>query len=406
MMKLIQGKNMKRITKLSLVASLALTSSLYAESLSEAFANSKFKGEIKTEYSTSDFLGNSDSDDIWAVGGSLGVVTGDFYGIKAGATFQASSILSEDNNNGVFAGDLDASGAALSEAYLEYTLSNTSLKAGRQYITTPLVSTSLETKSSETLLKDSFEAYVLTNTDIPGTTLVAGYIDKYQAKTDMNGDIGDFEETNLEDGAYTFYAKNTSIENLTLQAQYVKANATDDTQDRDALYFQADYAIAGHTISAQYLSSENDDNDAKLYGLKSTGPLGIGKLGYLVAYNSTTTDNDSYLGEGTGVSDTPFTALPVHGGGVPARGQTDTIVGALVIPTPVATIIPYGGKSFNDEPGLGDVVGLGVMAIAPINKNLLLQVRYEHVDLENTIPPAGINEDDTDTARIYLSYKF
>lgn len=392
---------MGKISKLSLVASLALTSSLYADSLSDAFANTKFKGEIKTEYANSNFLGNNDSDTIWAVGGNINAVTGDFYGFSAGATFQTSSILSDDNNNGVFVNDLDASGTALSEAYIEYKISNTSLKAGRQFITTPLLSTSVETKSSETLLKDSFEAYVLTNTDIPNTTLVAGYVDKYQANTNGAGDIGDFENTTLEDGAYTVYAKNTSIENLTLQAQYIDVDSSTNTNDRNALYFQADYSIAGHTVSAQYLSSEQNDDDAKLWGLKSTGPLGIGKLAYLVAYNSTTTDHAGfqYLGEGRGVTDTPFTALPVHGGGVPVRGETDTIVGAVVVPTSVATIIPYGGKSFEDNGFLGDVLGLGVMAIAPINKNLLLQVRYENVDVE------ALSEK-TDTARIYLSYKF
>lgn len=392
---------MRRITKLSLIASLALSSSLYAESISDAFANTKFKGEIKTEYANSNFLGNTDSDSIWAVGGNLNAVTGEFYGISAGATLQSSSIINDNNNNGVFAADLDASGAALSEAYLEYKTSNTSFKAGRQYITTPLISTSVETKSSETLLRDSFEAYVLTNTDIPETTVIAGYVDKWQGNTDGSGDIGDFSNSTLEDGAYTIYAKNNSIENLTLQAQYVKVDSSTDTNDRSATYLQADYNVSGHTVSAQFLSSEINDEDAKLFGLKSTGPLGYGKLGYVVAYNTTTTDHSGfqYLGEGRGVSDTPFTALPVHGGGVPVRGETDTLVGALVIPTSVATIIPYAGKSFEDSGFLGDVVGLGVMAIAPINKNLLLQVKYENVDVE-ALP------EKTDTARIYLSYKF
>jgi len=393
---------MKRITKLSLIATIALSSSLYAQSLSEAFANTKVKGEIKTEYANSNFLGNKDSDNIWAVGGSLNAVTGDFNGLSAGATFQTSSILSENNKNGVFKNDLDASGAVLSEAYLEYKLSNTSFKAGRQYITTPLVSTSLETKSSETLIKDSFEAYVLTNTDISKTTLVAGYINKYQANTNGNGDIGDFENASLENGAYTIYAKNNSIDNLTLQAQYVKVNSTNNINDRSAAYIQADYTIAGHTVSAQYLASERNSDDAKLFGLKSTGPLGIGKLGYLVAYTSTTTDHAGfqYLGEGRGSDDTPFTALPVHGGGVPVRGETDTIVGAVVVPTPVATIIPYAGKSYSDNGlGLGDVTGLGIMGIIPVNKNLLIQARYENVEVQN-LP------EDTNTARVYLSYKF
>ena len=67
---------MKRITKLSLVAALSLSSLVTIananESLADAFTNGKIKGEIKSVYSNSNFLGNSKSDDIATVGGSLG----------------------------------------------------------------------------------------------------------------------------------------------------------------------------------------------------------------------------------------------------------------------------------------------------------------------------------------------
>lgn len=173
---------MKNIAKLSLVTAISLTSVTTClsanETLADAFTNGKIKGEIKSVYSNSNFLGKSTSDDITTIGGSLGYKTADFYGFSAGATFQISHVISDDNNNNVFSSDLDASGAVLSEAYLEYKLLNTSLKAGRPYIYTPLVSTAIDGKSSESLLKDSFEAYLLTNSDIPDTTIVAGYVDK------------------------------------------------------------------------------------------------------------------------------------------------------------------------------------------------------------------------------------
>lgn len=395
---------MKKIVKLSLVASITIISSLHAESLSEAFSNVKVKGEIKAEYSNSNFLGKKKSDSITAVGGNIGIITGNYYGFKAGATFQTSSILNDTNNNGVFANDLDASGAVLSEAYIDYKISNTSLKAGRQYIYTPLVSTSIEGKSSESVLKDSFEGYILTNTDIPNTTLVAGYINKYQAKTDGIGDTSDFNK--FQDGAYTIYGKNTSIENLTLQAQYLKENGQTSNFDKDALYLQADYKIAGHNISAQILSSTDKTQvskaqDGKLFGLRAMGPLGISKLGYIVAYTSSTDKNAPvYTGAGTGTSDTPFTAMPVHGGGVPVRADTDTIVGGIIVPIAGSTVITYAGHSASKTHALGDVDAVGAMVIYPFNKNFLIKVNYEHVETEK------IFTEDTDTTRIYLSYKF
>ncbi|MDZ7817475.1 MAG: hypothetical protein U5K55_02185 [Aliarcobacter sp.] len=387
---------------LSLITALLLSAPLLADNLSDAFTNGKIKGEIKSVYSNSNFLGKSKSDDITTIGGNLNYITGDFYGFNAGSTVQVSHLISEDNNNNIFKDDLDSSGAVLSEAYLEYNFLNTNAKAGRQFIYTPLVSTAIDGKSSERLIKDSFEAYLLTNTDIPNTTIVAGYVDKYQARA--NGSDLKFEQ--YEDGAYTFYVKNTSIENLELQVQYLKINKITSNNDIQDSYIQADYKIGNQTISAQYLGTNNESTkDGELFGIKATGPLGISNLGYLVAFNSSTKDADVNLGAGAGTTDTAFTAMPVNGGGVPSRANTDTLVGGIVIPILDVTTVAYAGNSWSNG-GLGDVSAMGAMAIYPFYKNLLLKANYEHVETEHTIVPAGIVEGNTDVTRVYLSYKF
>ena len=408
---------------LSLITALLLSAPLFADNLSDAFTNGKISGEIKSVYSNSNFLGKSKSDDIATVGGTLGYKTADFYGFNAGATFQASHVINEDNNNSVFAPDLDASGAVLSEAYLEYKLANTTAKAGRQFVYTPLVSSSIDGKSSESLLKDSFEAYMLTNTDIPDTTVSLGYITKYLAKTDGSGDVSksnDFSHTNTfsaiptnvtssHDDAYTILVKNNSFENLTLQAQYLKINEEKSTsKDINIAYLQADYALGNQTLSAQYVKSKNDNQptgqeDGAAYGLKATGPLGISNLAYIVAFNSNTEDGDVNTGMGTGTSDLLFTSIPVNGGGVPSRANSDTLVGALILPIAGVTTVGYLGHSWSDDM-VGDVLATGAMAIYPINKDLLLKVNYEHVEVENTFGP--IAEGNTDVTRVYLSYKF
>lgn len=145
--------------------------------------------------------------------------------------------------------------------------------------------------------------------------------------------------------------------------------------------------------------------DGELYGIKAQGALGIGKLGYLVAFNSSTKDGDVNLGAGAGTTDTAFTAMPVNGGGVPTRANTDTLVGGLIVPVYDITTIAYAGYSWSNG-GLGDVSAVGAMAIYPFYENFLLKVNYEHVETEHTIIPAGIEEKNTDVARVYLSYKF
>lgn len=410
---------MKRFRKLSL-ATIATLSSFTTvvnanDSISEAFSDSKVKGEIKTAYVKSNFLGASKSDSISAIGGSINVVTGDFKGLNAGVTFQTSTVLDNGihntnanpfNVNGASkrVNYFNAKGSVMSESYLEYSLSNSSLKVGRQFITTPLVSSGIEGKSSEAIIKDSFEAYVFKNSDIPDTTIVAGYVTKWQAQSDGLGNVGEFNK--FQDGAYTIYAQNKSIENLTLTAQYLDESGITSATDKDALYFQVDYNLNGHMLSAQYLSSTDktqatNAQDGNIYGLKATGPVGIWKFGYLVAYNSSTDRNGGiYTGAGEGTTDTLFSAMPVHDGGVPSRPDTDTLVGALVAPVGDATLIGYTGKSASSTHALGDVTAAGAMLIYPITKELLLRANFEHIEVEKVISK------DTDTTRVYLSYTF
>lgn len=401
---------MKRITRTSLITALSLTSlvtSMSADNLSDAFTNGKIKGEIKSVYSNSNFLGKTKSDDITTVGGSLGYITGDFYGFKAGSTAQVSHVVSENKNNSVFASDLDASGAVLSEIYIDYKLANTSAKAGRQFIYTPLVSSAIDGRSSESLVKDSFEAYMITNTDLPDTTIVAAYIDKYQGKASA-GNIGNFEQ--YEDGAYTIYTKNTSLKNITLQAQYLNVNAITNNSDVKDLYLQTDYELSGHTLSAQYLKSTDESKvsnleDGQLFGIRAKGPLGIDKLGYIVAFSSSTKDGDVNSGIGSGTDDIVFESMPVNGSTVHRRGNTDTLIGGIIVPIFDITTVAYAGNSWSNG-GLGDVSAAGAMAIYPFYKNFLLKANYEHVETENTIAAAGIVEGNTDVTRVYLSYKF
>jgi hypothetical protein len=399
---------MKKVTSLSLSMAAAITvfatNGIAKENLIDSFKNGKISGEIKSVYSHSNFLENKKSDNITTLGGSLSYETDSFYNFKLGATFQTSHVLDDENNNNVFASDLDGSGSVLSEFYLDYKISNTTIKAGRQFIYTPLVSSAIDGKASERLIKDSFQAYLITNEDVPDTVLTAGYIDKYQAQA-YDGDIGSFED--FEDGAYTIYAKNNSIENLILQAQYLKVNANDNSNDRDNIYFQADYTMGAHTFSAQYLASTDKsriskEEDGEVYGLKASGPLGIWKLGYIVAFNSSTEDGDVDLGAGTGTTDTLFSAMPVNGGGVPARADADTLVGGIIIPIEQITSVIYIGESRKDkdEDLLGDVKAGGIMAMYSYNKNLSLKVIHEHVKTEHPL------DEDTDVTRVYLSFKF
>ena len=385
---------MKKITKLSLIASLALSTSVYADSLAKAFEDSKVKGEIKGQYFDVQPVTDGKSDSILVVGGNLNIITGSFYGLSAGATFQTSHVLTdsiEGANN--FAATMDASGSVMSESYLSYALGNSKIKVGRQYIKTPLVA-----GSGSRMITQSFEGVTFFNSDIPDTKVVAAYVSKYQNRTNGAGSPGKFNK--FEDGAYTLYAKNTSVKNLTLQAQYLDVNGTTSATDKDATYLDAGYDFGVVKAYAQYFDTTNGSEDGSMLGFKVTGNVGMVNLTGL--YTTTGSDGTVYNGAGSG-ADAAFTALPLHGGSVTYTKDTDTVVGVAATNIGGVTLVGYYGQVNTDAPtgplGYEKIDAYGGFVQYAFNKNFSAKVMYESADFDTA-------DNDDNIFRVYTSYKF
>ncbi|MBU3015628.1 porin [Poseidonibacter lekithochrous] len=368
---------MKKIAKSSLATAIAITgftSSVYAaDSISEAFSNGKVKGSVKSYYFAQDFDGAGKNDSsIWANGGSLNFVTDSYKGLVLGSTFQTSHVTSIDDKDSKTKSSMDAQGSVLSEAYLQYTYNNTTFKGGRQFVSTPLLA-----GSGSRLIKEAFEAYLLANSDIPDTTIVAGLITKYQqrtdytttasfttANTDANGGPGEFMKIGT-DGIRTVYIKNTSIPNLTAQFQY--ADAVDIAS---LIYVDAKYKFGPAYVAAQYYDTNYDANTSKdnsMYGLKIGAD--IANVNVFAGYTST----DGKAGEDAVVR---------------GLGQ-----GAYAHYT--ATTKTAGGDAFT--------AGTDAWQIGAGYKfgELKTKLRYTSFDL----PTAGTNSD-LDETTLNLEYKF
>jgi hypothetical protein len=390
---------MGKITKLSLVAILGLAGSLSADTLAEAFAASKIKGEIKAQYFDVQNLVTGNQDDILTTGGNLNITTGSYYGLNAAATMQAAHVV-VDPDTTQFDDSMNASGTVMSELYLGYGIANTSIKVGRQYIGTKLVA-----GSGSRMFKQSFEGVTITNTDIPNTTVVAAYVDKYQHRTSTDGGnlaiIGDepsFEQAG--DGAYTLYVKNNSVDNLTLQAQYLDAKGTTSATDKDVTYIDAEYKAGPVTVSAQMIDSTNGTVDGRLYGAKVSGNVGMVNLTGL--YTTTTDDGTVNTGIGSG-ADGGFTALPVHGGGVTYFANTDTMVAVAATQVAGVTLVGYYGvvksPDHNNAGGSDQIDAYGGFVQYAFNKQFSAKVMYESASFSDTL-------EDSNHFRVYTSYKF
>jgi hypothetical protein len=340
-LKKIQGENMK-LAKLSLaaivVAGLA-TSTFAADTLADAFKNGKVKGEIKAYYFDKD--SGTKTADIFTTGLTLGYVTDAYNGLTFGATFQSNyAPFADSDAKTMFAGDEYGSGAVLSEAYLAYGIGKTTVKVGRQFISSPLVS-----GSGSRMIKESFEGALVVNTDLPATTLIAGYVNKFQGRTSSvsgngAGDAPSFEKTAVFygagtfsfDGAYTVAAINKSIPNLTIVGQYALVQDVAGTVagDTDVYVGALGYVIPMSNfkigLDGAYQASSTDADiglDGDMLGLQ-VSLIDLSGFGAKVAYTSVSNNDDLVLGMGNGAGGAvAFTAPLISGAGKVATGSTD-----------------------------------------------------------------------------------
>jgi len=301
-----------KLAKLSLaaivVAGLA-SSSFAADTLADAFKNGTVNGELKAYYFTND--NGTSKEDIFSTGVMLGYKTASLYGFTLGLTAQGSASPFADGEIGVdggkdrFSGNMYGSGAVLSEAYIAYNIGKTTAMVGRMYLDTPLVS-----GSGSIIIKEAFEGAAVINTDLPNTTLIAGYVQKFQSRTDGDGNVGSFTKTfatgssvkvGIDDGAYTVAAINKSIAGLTLTGAYAYANVFYDATVLDGglniAYVEALYegkvGEIAYTLGAQdYYNKFNDsltaDNSINAFAVKAG--LSFKGINGTVAYSTTTDD--------------------------------------------------------------------------------------------------------------------
>ena len=321
-----------KLAKLSLVAIVVAgftSSSFAADTLADAFKNGKVSGELKAWYFDRDngAASGTTHENILSTGVMLNYVTDALMGFRLGATVQSNYAPFADGAAGVngskdmYKGDMYGSGAVLSEAYLGYAIGKTDVKIGRQFISTPLVS-----GSGSRMVKESFEGATLVNTDIPQTTLIAGYVNKFQGRTSTlenttdYGSIGDFSKVYALstgkgasvskayiDDAYTAGIINKSITGLTLTGQYALANDVAHLGDASIYHLEANYVIPMNGFKlgfdAMYRASSTDSalDSYLLQGSYLGGRISINELaGFGISFAMATSDKSDDLIAGLG----------------------------------------------------------------------------------------------------------
>jgi len=411
-----------KLAKLSLATIMALgVSASAADSLEGMFKEGKVSGEIRSMY-----INNDDSDDTtkngsFAVGGNLKFETASFMGVSFGAGFYTTNDLGFNSapnaQVGSLVSDADKSYNLLGEAYIQYKLGNTVVKAGRQQLDTPFAG-----PDDVRIVPDLFEAYTLINTDIADTTLVLAHVTKMAGWDSLaaNNNMTEFQSmseaggvaglTGSQDGVTVAAAVYSGLKDATLQAWYYTLAG-----DLDAIYLQADYSwncLLANSIkmngAVQYMDYSGDDKlsiiDHNVWGAKLDGNFGNSGFAFDLAYNKY---SDDPMPGGAG----PAAAW----GGYPefayaeevwvqSAGQDSDVfriggsydfakTGVEGLTAEVA-YVDFSNMGANDIEVVDFILSYDVQSVA----NLSTRFVYEDRDIQ-----AG---DDTDILKLYVGYTF
>ncbi|OHD87711.1 MAG: hypothetical protein A2Y52_00325 [Sulfuricurvum sp. RIFCSPLOWO2_02_43_6] len=186
---------MRHTVRLSLLASVMVLSASAADDLAGMFKEGKASGQIRAFYidrsidnsgATADY-----SRDAAAIGGKLGYETGSLSGFSMGAMFYTTNKLDSKSdvakeNDATLVDSTTSNGySTLGQAYLQYKIGNTAIKFGRQELNTPLAG-----GDDARMLPNTFEALVLSNSDVKDLTLIGAHVTKINYGTFANAYSG------------------------------------------------------------------------------------------------------------------------------------------------------------------------------------------------------------------------
>lgn len=318
---------MKKILALSAILAVGSTQAFAANDLESAFKESKIMGQFRAFYIDRDYNTAFSKNDrsAFAIGGKFGFETAAVNGLKFGIMAYTTNAINPNryNDDGTPNTHMDPTlfgkdrkGVTyIGQLYINYSYKNTNLKIGRQEINTPMAG-----MDDARMLPNLFEGAILTNKDLPKTTLIVGHLwsmaygtfaNSYGACTKLALQAGygcggyttaqpvaKYDTGNFMNMGKQATGENTAgvtvlavmydgIPNLRLQAwDYIAWDIA------NIVYLQGDYttniANMKTTLSAQYINETNlGDNVKKRLGKD----VGANLFGVRLSVNPTNTFN-------------------------------------------------------------------------------------------------------------------
>ena len=182
--------------------------------------------------------------------------------------------------------DSGLNGGWVSQLYLTYGFGNTAIKVGRQEL--PKSLSPFAYSEDWNVFKNTFDAALIVNNDIPNTTVALAYVKNANLNGTASSDdwFGEYDYfygmddfNSVADGAYMLTVQNKSIDNTTLTGSFYEIKDLGRIFWADVAYDASSFNVGlqGGVFNA------DDDDDWKAYGIKAG--TSFGPVNFMAAYS-------------------------------------------------------------------------------------------------------------------------
>jgi len=399
-----------KITKLSLVAIAAVG----MMSGASADIDVKVGGQGVLYYQTMDLGGDADLFDKGANSRAnaglqlnLNADLGNDFGLGYQETFLGTLGLEKNlvGNTMQTADRNELNAHSMTKLYITKKIANTTLKLGRQEL--PKSLSPLAFSEGWNVFKNTFDAAVAINSDIPDTTVVGAYVgqsnggagnavgitnlgnfDNLGAKTnlDLNGDGIKGDKASINHGAYLLTIANKSVKELPITLSYYTLNDIAGGEAGSAIWadIQGNFDIpVKFGLQGGQISPENHLDDTTAFGVKASGKAG--PVALTLAYSTVDDGPVAVKNVGTGVKTPLYTQMILNQNHISSDADT-VMLKAAAAAGPGKLIAQYGATTDNSDAGT-DYQELDVIyKFKALGTNMLLAYIMSDHDVDGQDP--------------------
>jgi hypothetical protein len=244
---------------------------------------------------------------------------------------------------------------AMTKLYITKKLSNTTFKLGKQEL--PKSLSPLAFSEGWNVFKNTFDAAVVINSDIPDTTLVGAYVAKSNGTGGNTvglinlGQFNDMAGGALPNGAYLLTVANKSLKQVPITLSYYSLPDLTGGEEGSAIWadVQIDAGIpVKFGLQGGTIMPENNLDDTTAMGAKITGKAGPVDL--TLAYSTVDDGSLAFKNVGTNVKTPLYTQIILNQNHIASDADTFLVKGVVPV-GPGKLTAQYGATTDNSDAG-------------------------------------------------------